>query len=251
MSWLRLDDGFTKNPKFAGWTTAQKWAWLEVMEYCARYETEGRIPDDLNLLPRSATLALLHRAAASGWVDLSTDGSKWIHDWADYNPPRMAAEDLEQRVAEVLSEVPDASANEVCRRVGGRRKQVLAAIRRFRAGSHVGSRTGTGTESGTGSQSGSGTGYTRASPSRPLSGNTKDAKGRDGTEPSPGTGAAANEEPPPVPSEEPNAKLVARLMAYVDRVFDEYPDKDILREELLSYGATDDEADELISRRVA
>ena len=86
MAWLRLDDGFTKHPKFSGWTPAEKWAWLEVMEYCARYGTGGRIPDDLSLMPRTTTEKLLAKALLSGWLDVSEDGSRSIHDWSIYNP---------------------------------------------------------------------------------------------------------------------------------------------------------------------
>lgn len=86
MSWLRIDDGFTKHPKFEGWPPTAKWAWLEVMEYCARYRTQGRIPTDLNLLPRSVTQNLINRAHKSGWCTTGTDGAQWVNDWTTYNP---------------------------------------------------------------------------------------------------------------------------------------------------------------------
>jgi hypothetical protein len=85
MSWLRVDDRFTSHPKFEGWPVADRWAFLELMTYCARYRTRGRIPTDLSLLPRAVTGKLLRRAIASGWVEDRPDG-RWIHDWDVYNP---------------------------------------------------------------------------------------------------------------------------------------------------------------------
>lgn len=155
MAWLRLDDHFTKHPKFEGWTPAEKWAWLEVMEYCASYETNGRIPIDLTLMPRSTTPRLLARAEASGWIDVHEDGSKWVHDWAEFNPVKLEAEALDERVAEAYEVFPEATANDVARMLGGRRKAVLEAIRRFRAGSSRGSeRDASGSLGSSGNQPG-------------------------------------------------------------------------------------------------
>jgi hypothetical protein len=136
MSWLRLDDGFTRNPKFVGWTVRQKWSWLEVLEYCARYETGGKIPADLNLLPRSTTPALLELAETSGLIDRDENGARIVHDWDHYNPTN---EGINEAVSRYLTEHPDASANEVCREVKGTRKRVLASVNRFRAGTESGS----------------------------------------------------------------------------------------------------------------
>lgn len=86
MSWVRTDDSFCQHPKFEGWPPARRWAWLEVMHYCARYQTGGRIPNDLSLLPRFCTKSLVNAAEKSGWVDRDSDGDLWIHDWEKYNP---------------------------------------------------------------------------------------------------------------------------------------------------------------------
>jgi hypothetical protein len=75
-----------QHPKFEGWTKTQKWDWLELMGYCARYQTAGRIPNDKRLLPRSCTKQLLDHARISGLIDSAPDGSLWIHDWTTYNP---------------------------------------------------------------------------------------------------------------------------------------------------------------------
>lgn len=158
MSWLRIDDGFTKHPKFEGWTLPQKWAWLEVMEYCARYETRGRIPTDLTIMPRTTTPALLALAATAGWCDRGPDGAFWIHDWDEFNPPRYDDGELDQRVAEAIAEHPDASANDIVRIIGGKRKPTLEAIRRFRTGSRSGSPAGSREpgEGGSGNHEGTG-----------------------------------------------------------------------------------------------
>lgn len=138
MAWLRVDDGFTKHPKFERWTPAQRWAWLEVMEYCARYRTAGRVPNDLTLLPRSTTPTLLQRAEKSGWCERLDDGYLWINDWETYNPSRSEA--LEEAVESALRNHPGASANDVHRQVGGNRKQVLELVRQYQAGTDNGTR---------------------------------------------------------------------------------------------------------------
>lgn len=86
MSWLRVDDSFMQHPKFEGWKAPQKWAFLELMGYCAKYRTEGRVPADLALLPRSVTPGLLTLAEQSKWLDRDETGALWVHDWSAYNP---------------------------------------------------------------------------------------------------------------------------------------------------------------------
>jgi hypothetical protein len=87
VSWLRLDDKFAEHPKFAGWTPREKWAWLSVMSYCARYRTGGIIPDDLRLLPKDCDKKLVEKARESGWLETNPDtGVETIHDWDFYNP---------------------------------------------------------------------------------------------------------------------------------------------------------------------
>ena len=162
MSWLRLDDGFTKHPKFEGWTIKDRWAWLEVMEYCARYRTRGRIPTDLDLLPRTVTRQILTKAETAGWATRGDDNALWINDWELYNPPDLAPEELDERIVAALTAKPDASANEVVRMVGGRRRDVLEALKKHRPtgsptgshGSQNGEQGGSGNQAGTGSRAG-------------------------------------------------------------------------------------------------
>jgi len=85
MAWLRLDDGFAGHRKLEGWSVGQKWAWLELLLWCAHHRTSGRVPADLAQLPRSVTRSLLNRAEASGLLDLR-EGELWVHDWELYNP---------------------------------------------------------------------------------------------------------------------------------------------------------------------
>jgi hypothetical protein len=125
--WLRLDDAFAQHPKFAGWTPAQKWAWLELLLWCAHHRTGGLIPDDPALLPRSCRQGLLERAERSGLIDRDAEGRRYVHDWQVYN-----GETLETRVAAYLEQHPTATANQVYRAVGGRRQEVLDIVRKHR-----------------------------------------------------------------------------------------------------------------------
>jgi hypothetical protein len=86
MAWLRLDDAFPQHPKFEGWPPAQRWAFLELMSYCAKHRTEGRVPTDLTLLPRLVTGKLLRQAEDVGLIDRDPEGDLWVHDWSIYNP---------------------------------------------------------------------------------------------------------------------------------------------------------------------
>ncbi len=86
MAWSRIDSGFWRHPKFSGWTAAQKWALGELIGYCCEYRTDGHVPNDLGLLPRSVTKPLLTQAIQCGWLDVEADGSLRFHDWNEYHP---------------------------------------------------------------------------------------------------------------------------------------------------------------------
>jgi hypothetical protein len=100
VAWLRLDDGFAQHPKLAGWTSAQKWALVELFLYCAKHKTEGYVPSDLALLPRSVTAKVLVLGEQSGILDRHEDGSLEVHDWATYNPSDVTAADRMKRMRE-------------------------------------------------------------------------------------------------------------------------------------------------------
>lgn len=138
LSWLRIDDGFARHSKFAGWPAARKWAWLELLCDCAQRETSGFVTDDLALLPRAVTKSLLTHAEKAGLLDRLDDDRLRVHDWLIYNGT------VEEKVSTYLADNPEASANDVHRAVGGRRDAILEAVRAYReAGSLDGTNNGT------------------------------------------------------------------------------------------------------------
>lgn len=106
MSWLRIDDRFTEHPKFAGWSPAERWDWLALLCYCARYRTQGVLPSDANLLPILHSSArtsqavrlqmLLQKAVAAGLADDTPAGYR-VHHWDDYNPTDPTAAERKRR----------------------------------------------------------------------------------------------------------------------------------------------------------
>lgn len=98
MAWLRIDDGFANHPKLEGWSAAQKWALIELFCYCARHKTEGYVPSDMALLPRSVTGKVLNLAFDSGILEHDKDGHLVIHDWGHYNPSDVTAATRMQRM---------------------------------------------------------------------------------------------------------------------------------------------------------
>jgi hypothetical protein len=100
MAWLRIDDGFAQHPKLEGWTSAQKWALIELFSYCARHRTEGSVPADLALLPRAVTAKVLTLAEESGLLDRDEYGGLEVHDWKTYNPSDVTAADRMKRMRE-------------------------------------------------------------------------------------------------------------------------------------------------------
>ena len=47
MSWLKLDDGFARHPKVTALTYKDRWTWMAVLCYCARYRTDGYLPANI------------------------------------------------------------------------------------------------------------------------------------------------------------------------------------------------------------
>lgn len=148
MPWLRLDDRFTKHPKVLKLQRGDRWTWLEILEYCAAYQTGGQVPRAIRDVIPHASSAFIEQCVDAGLLDTADrfpagsagshdpdPGGYQVHDWLVYNPPRIEGEDLERRVADALDEHPDASANEVHRMVGGRKQAVLDLVKRFRTGS--------------------------------------------------------------------------------------------------------------------
>jgi hypothetical protein len=159
MSWLRLDDGFYDHPKVLALPVRDRWAWVSLLCYVARYGHE----EDRGLIPPAAPMlseGLLERLLELRLVDVAEEYEGppalfRVHDWARYNGRGRGAE-LSARVAEALERFPSGSANELVAAVGGRRVDVLAEVRRQREAAGIGA---DGLDSrGGGSRAGSGSG---------------------------------------------------------------------------------------------
>jgi hypothetical protein len=193
VTWLRIDDHEALDRRVGELTDPEYRGRHALMQLCAReYRETGLFPpeDIVHAVyatpkgPRAVSKRTLQRLraldmvrsrdeyeddeiAALGLADewSSTDTRLRVHNWERYNPPREAPGDLERRVSVYLSQNPEASANEVCKIIGANRASVLAALRRVKGGSTIGTGTGTGTTSEPGrnqyqggSKGGSGTG---------------------------------------------------------------------------------------------
>jgi hypothetical protein len=89
MSWLKLDDRFAQHPKLTQLSRSDRWTWVEILCYCARYETDGFVPETLKEAVPKASADYLNRAYELGLLDLTSDGEESlfrIHDWTVYNP---------------------------------------------------------------------------------------------------------------------------------------------------------------------
>jgi len=154
MAWLRIDDGFAQHPKIVQLSAKDRWTWLELLCYCARYRTEGQVPGGIAEVVRGCTPAFLTRCGELRLLDKTGEDLYEIHDWIEYNPARI--DDIDEAVETFLTEQPDASANDAWRALGGSRKLVLAAVKRYRVGTTAvpptGTRTGTNGGTGTGTE---------------------------------------------------------------------------------------------------
>lgn len=164
MVWVRLDDGFALHPKLLQLTRVERWTWVEILCYCARYETGGVVPNTVSRAVPAAIPKLLHRLVQVGLLEAVEDEFH-VHDWAIYN-----GETVEKKVEKYLSRYPLASANDVQRAIGGKRELVLAIVAQIRqnGGSQpvpalVPNRFPTGSQSG--SPTGSQVVHARANPS--------------------------------------------------------------------------------------
>lgn len=85
MSWLRIDDGFAAHPKVTALTFRERWTWVSLLCYCARYKTEGRLPDNIKEHVQGATENMLKRCDDLGLLD-HDDAGYVVHDWTVYSP---------------------------------------------------------------------------------------------------------------------------------------------------------------------
>jgi len=87
MTWLRIDDSFIDHPKLVSLGgAAQRWAFLELLTYCAKHKTEGYFPVEISDTHRRITPAFLDKCVAVGLVDRSAAGELRVHDFGVYNP---------------------------------------------------------------------------------------------------------------------------------------------------------------------
>lgn len=110
MSWLRIDDGFSRHPKVTALTFKERWVWMDLLCYCARYQTDGWLPENIREHVAGSTDKFLHRCHSLELLDDETEGWR-IHDWSTYAPKdptaaeRQAAWRRRKRNGRVTEEV--------------------------------------------------------------------------------------------------------------------------------------------------
>ncbi len=94
MAWLRIDDGFSQHPKVVRLSRADRWTWLEVLCYCARFKTHGAVPEGVGDVVKGASPAFLDRCRSAGLLD-----GEIVHDWNDYNgrDPKIAQTERQRK----------------------------------------------------------------------------------------------------------------------------------------------------------
>ena len=85
MSWVRLDDRYHNHPKVLGLSDAAYRLHTGAICYCAEFLTDGLLPAGWI---REKRPELVSECVAAQVWDVREDGSHWIHDFLDYNPPR-------------------------------------------------------------------------------------------------------------------------------------------------------------------
>lgn len=85
MSWLRIDDGFSRHPKVTALTHRERWSWMDLLCYCARYQTAGYLPENIREHVAGATDKFLIKCGTLGLLDV-VSGDLRVHDWESYAP---------------------------------------------------------------------------------------------------------------------------------------------------------------------
>ncbi len=98
MPWLRLDEEFYEHPKVLLLSDAAFRVHVNAMCYCARYTTDGVVPEAA-LRTLRGTPRLAKQLVGAGCWELHDDG--WlIHDFLEYNPSKKKVDaDRERRAA--------------------------------------------------------------------------------------------------------------------------------------------------------
>ena len=89
MSWIKLDENFTENPKIIAAGYAAAMLYIAGLGYCARNQTDGFIPDVavVGMLRSRRCPLLAHKLTTSGlWV--VTEGGYFVHDYLEWQRSR-------------------------------------------------------------------------------------------------------------------------------------------------------------------
>ena len=144
MTWLRIDDGFPQHPKIVQLTRTERWAWLEILAYCARYRTQGFVTSGVREAVSAATPRLLTKMAELRLLDV-VDGGWKVHDWNDYNPLDATAAERQRRYRDrnadrdttVTDTVTPTVTSDVTRNDSDRNENVTVTAPRARASAPV------------------------------------------------------------------------------------------------------------------
>jgi hypothetical protein len=137
MSWLRIDDGFSRHPKVTALTHKQRWIWVDILCYCARYNTHGFLPENFQEHVPGATEKYIEKCLDLGLLDDMGDDGLKVHDWRIYAPKdptgaeRQAAWRRKKRNGSVTETVTDnVTAESSTSRVGtrARSRPVLSEV---------------------------------------------------------------------------------------------------------------------------
>ncbi len=131
MTWTRLDDGYDSHGKLLALGDgakgdARRWVWTRILLYTNRHGS-SEIPAGIHEAIPRATRQFVDDCLRIGLADEVEDGTIIVHDWPLYSDCT-----IEEKVAFVLSKDPEASANEVCRQVSGKRQIVLHEVAKQR-----------------------------------------------------------------------------------------------------------------------
>lgn len=129
MAWLTLDDKFAHHPKVLALTDKEFRAHITALCYCSAHFTRGVVPAAAMKSLGVSTRIRTKLCEVGLWDQVGNEYE--IHDFNVYNGS------LEERVGFFLAANPQATANDVCRAVRGKREVVLAVLKQYRTGSLV------------------------------------------------------------------------------------------------------------------
>jgi len=101
MPWIKIDDQIAHHPKFMAAGALASWLWVCGQSYCARYLTDGFIPESalptLGNVPQARTQAQI--LVRVGLWEMA-DGGYRVHDYHDFQPSRADVEERRRQRAE-------------------------------------------------------------------------------------------------------------------------------------------------------